>query len=246
MYKIILFLTTLLFFFNCGPSDKGTLEFKANGEDFVREGFIDKDGWEISFDKLFVNLGDVKAFTEDEGETKICKTKMIDLAAGDENAEPIKFGEAVVEPGNYKGLQFSLKKANDGEHKGFSIIMIGKAERGEKKVDFTIKLDHEVGWMCHEGFVGDTIKGIVKKGKVAEVEMTFHFDHIFGNGKAPKEGHVNKGAVGFEYFNKFEKDGKLNIVQQNLAFETDRNDYKKLLTALDNLGHTGEGHCKKL
>ncbi|MEO1288023.1 MAG: DUF4382 domain-containing protein, partial [Chloroflexota bacterium] len=39
----------------------GTLEFHANGEDFVREGFVSKDGWIINFDHVWVSLSNVRA-----------------------------------------------------------------------------------------------------------------------------------------------------------------------------------------
>jgi len=34
----------------------GTVEFYANGEDFIRAPFVSKDGWEMAFDHFFVNL----------------------------------------------------------------------------------------------------------------------------------------------------------------------------------------------
>ncbi|WP_353736712.1 hypothetical protein [Moorena sp. SIO2C4] len=30
----------------------GKLQFRANGEDFVRQGFVSKDRWQISFDRV--------------------------------------------------------------------------------------------------------------------------------------------------------------------------------------------------
>ena len=41
---------------------QGKLILHANGEDFVREGFTSKDGWQISFEHVYVNLADVTAY----------------------------------------------------------------------------------------------------------------------------------------------------------------------------------------
>ena len=43
----------------------GTLEFRANGEDFVRQGFVSKDGWSIEFDSIYVCLDNIKAYQTD-------------------------------------------------------------------------------------------------------------------------------------------------------------------------------------
>ena len=43
----------------CGPDvsrDTGTLVFTANGEDFVRRGFVSEDGWTIGFHAVFANV----------------------------------------------------------------------------------------------------------------------------------------------------------------------------------------------
>ena len=39
--------------------EQGTLAFQANGEDFVRQGFVAKDGWTIDFDHVYVTLAEV-------------------------------------------------------------------------------------------------------------------------------------------------------------------------------------------
>ena len=46
----------------CGTQDTGTLQFYANGEDFVRQGFVSKDGWSISFDHVYIHLADVAGY----------------------------------------------------------------------------------------------------------------------------------------------------------------------------------------
>ena len=44
---------------------QATLNLVANGEDFVRQGFVTKDGWTMSFDRLDVNLARVTAYQMD-------------------------------------------------------------------------------------------------------------------------------------------------------------------------------------
>ena len=41
---------------------EATLNLVANGEDFIRQGFVTKDGWTMNFDRLDVNLSDVTAY----------------------------------------------------------------------------------------------------------------------------------------------------------------------------------------
>jgi len=48
-----------------GAAEKGTLQFHANGEDFVRQGFVSKDGWAITFDHVYVTLADATAYQSD-------------------------------------------------------------------------------------------------------------------------------------------------------------------------------------
>jgi len=39
----------------------------ANGESFVRNGFVTKDAWEIEFNKLTVSVGNVIAYQTETG-----------------------------------------------------------------------------------------------------------------------------------------------------------------------------------
>lgn len=226
----------------CLSSEKGTLVFKANGEDFVRQGFTDKQGWAISFDKLFVNLSGITAYnTKDKLETTLPGDHWVDLAAGDENAEPITVGSVQGAPaGNYQSLKFRLKRAVSGNFKGNTIVMIGTAKKDDMVVPFTIALDEEMLFDGSEGYVGDEIKGMLKNKSTADVEMTFHFDHIFGDAEAPADDHINTGSVGFDFFNQFAKDGTVAVHQKEMK---DKDAYKTLIHAIWTLGHLGEGHC---
>jgi len=91
----------------CAPAaKKGTLQFHANGEDFVRQGFVSKDGWRITFDHVYVTLAEITGYQTDppydphEGSGIEAKVKAaldgvhtIDLAEGGEDAPPIAVGE---------------------------------------------------------------------------------------------------------------------------------------------------------
>lgn len=240
--KIFLVLVLALLLLGCNNSPKGNLIFKANGEDFVREGFVDRNGWTISFDKLFINIVDPTAYYQKELKSELKGEYLIDVAAGDENAEPVKVGEINnVLPGNYQSLKFAIKKATSGQYKGASIVMIGIAKKDKKTIPFNIKLDEEMLFNGQEGFVGEEIKGIVKANQSSEVEMTFHFDHIFGDIEAPKDSHINTGSVGFDFFNKLAKNGTVDVCQKDLI---DQKGYKTLIHAIETLGHLGEGHCE--
>ncbi len=148
-----------------------------------------------------------------------------------------------IKAGNYKSLNFTLKKATYGPYKDYSIIMIGKANKDSISKSFVIKLNEEILFDGKEGYVGETIKGIVNSNDTGSVEMTFHFDHIFGDIEASVTNHINTGSVGFEFFNRFSTDSNLSISQTNLIKEKD---YHKLLKGLKTLGHLGEGHCEAI
>ncbi|RYD06121.1 hypothetical protein N752_06215 [Desulforamulus aquiferis] len=77
----------------------GTLQFMANGEDFIREGFISKDGWALTFEHVYVNLSEITAYQAEppydahNGGEVTAKEKValagsltVDLAEGDEDA----------------------------------------------------------------------------------------------------------------------------------------------------------------
>lgn len=221
----------------------GTIVFAVNGEDFVRQGFVDKQGWNISFDKLYINIANPVAYTP-HGEMHVAALTgehWIDLAHGDENANPIVVGKLEnIKTGNYQSLKFKIKRVQSGEHKGFTIVMIGNASKDGKTVPFTIKLDEEMDCDGKEGFVGDEIKGMLKPGGSTTVEMTFHFDHIFGDKEASEDDHINTGSVGFDFFNRFSKDEKVTVAQSEMKSVQG---YDTLVKAIRTLGHLGEGHC---
>jgi len=240
-FLIVMSLSAFLTSCSKAPEGNGTIIFTANGEDFVREGFTSKDGWKISFDKLYVNIVDPTAYNSDGLKSTLKGAFLVDLAEGDAKAEPIAVGKTEkVLQGNYQSLKFGIKRASSGEFKGYSIIMIGTAKKAGKTVNFTIKSDEEMDFDGKEGFVGDEVKGVLaEKGKTT-VEMTFHFDHIFGDIEAPANDHINTGSVGFDCFNAYAKDGKIDLSQEQYKQSPS---YATFIKALATLGHLGEGHC---
>lgn len=251
-----LFVASMLLM-SCAPSGAvGTLQFYANGEDFVRQGFVSKDGWSITFDHVYITLADVTAYQTDppydphsgadiKGKVKVSlpKTYTVDLAEGGEEAPPILVGEVKDAPaGHYNAISWKMVKAASGPANGYSLVIIGAAEKAGQRVDFSIKVDEEYKYSCGE-FVGDVRKGIVQQGGTADVEMTFHFDHIFGDAETPLDDELNVGAVGFEPFATMAQGGKLDADLATCRAQMPARDYQALVNILPTLGHVGEGHC---
>ena len=235
---------------------QGTLILVANGEDFVREGFTTKDNWRIDFDNVYVTLTDVKAYQttptfepeankeiEAKEEVNLITTpKTVDLAAGTSDADPILVTQKEAPPGSYNALTWQLTEAESGEAQGSAIVLSGKAQKDGQTINFLIKLNPELKYTCGE-FVGEERKGIVASEQQAEVETTFHFDHIFGDASAPADEEINQGAIGFQPLATLAEEGKLNVDEATLKSQLSEQDYQTLEKALTGLGHVGEGHC---
>ncbi len=238
-------------------SDQGTLVIRANGEDFVRQGFTSKDGWEITFDHVYVTLADVTAYqteppydaqTDTELKAKqqvsLDRPQTVDLAAGDALAEPVLVGEVKAPPGRYNALSWKMPKATEGVANGYALMLVGTATRSGQSIPFMLKIDKEMGYQCGE-FVGEQRKGTLKAGETADLEATFHFDHLFGDAKAPPTDELNKQALGFEPLAKLAKDGKVDVDMAMLKQSLSTEDFRKFQAILPSLGHVGEGHCKE-
>ena len=239
-----------------GGGAVGTLQFHANGEDFVRQGFVSKDGWSISFDHVYFVLADITAYQTDppydphshsavKGNVQVGLDKVytLDLAEGGEDAPPMLVGEVKNAPiGHYNAISWKMVKASSGPTNGYSLVIVGTAEKGGQSIDFNIKVDKEYAYDCGE-FVGDERKGFVQQGGTADVEMTFHFDHIFGDADMPMDDSLNVGALGFEPFADIAESGKLDIDMAGFQAKLSAKDYQMLADILPTLGHVGEGHC---
>ncbi len=235
-------------------SGSGTLLVKANGEDFVRDGFVDKDGWQLDFDHLYVTMTDITAARRDpsseaEGEASLkpeqsvvygASPVTVDLAAGNGPTEAVDFTDAPS--GRYNELAWQLVPAQTGPAEGYPILLIGTATKDEDSVSFEIGLEDAIAYTCGE-FIGDERKGILTNGETAEVEATFHFDHMFGDAEAPETDQINLGALGFEPLAELAQGGQLTIDSKGLQEQLSEEDYSILQTTLLSLGHVGEGHC---
>jgi hypothetical protein len=238
------------------PAGTGTLAFQANGEDFVRQGFTSKDGWEIRFEHVYVTLNEITAYQTDppydphEGgrimsEITVGLDEMItvDLAEGGEQVEPIFTGEVSGAPaGHYNALSWELAPPETGPAAGYSLVIVGRADKDGRSLDFTVKIEQEYHYACGE-YVGGERMGILAKGGQADLEMTFHFDHIFGDAQLPPDDDLNLAAVGFEPFAEAASGKAFDMDLAKLEGTLTPEQYHALIEILPTLGHVGEGHC---
>ncbi|NEQ46488.1 MAG: DUF4382 domain-containing protein [Leptolyngbya sp. SIOISBB] len=235
----------------------GELTIRANGEDFVRQGFVTKDGWQIDFDHVYVTLTDITAFQADPpfdaeaGGTpkaietvRIAETMTVDLAAGDESAEPILVQSIEAPAGRYNAFSWQMVPAPAGPAAGQTIWLEGTAAKAGETISFALKLDPDLAFVCGD-FVGDERKGILEAAEQADLEATFHFDHLFGDGEAPPEDDINTGALGFDPLAAIADGNTLDIDMATLESELDPENYQLLMEILPSLGHVGEGHCEE-
>lgn len=240
-----------------GDAETGQLEVRANGEDFVRQGFETKDGWQVSFDHVYVTLAEVTAYQSDpafdaekggkpQAETTVSLDGPItvDLAAGDETAEPVLVETLEAPAGRYNALSWKMVPAPEGDAEGYPLMLVGQATKADQTVDFTLQIDPTLGFVCGD-YVGDERKGILTANETAEVEATFHFDHLFGDGGAPADDEINTGALGFDPLAALAQDGTLVANMDTLESGLSAEEYQTLMNILPSLGHVGEGHCEE-
>ncbi len=218
----------------------GTLAIYANGEVLATQGFLTpeltRDGWEMRFDHVFVTLADVAAFQTDspfdaeKGGAPAATTTVgfddaqhvtIDLTRTDADGR-VLVATAAAPEGHYNALAWSVVPATDGPWTGHSMVLIGTATRDGITQPFTLTSTATQSYTCGE-YVGDARKGFVAAKGTADLELTFHLDHIFGRRDKAADDAINKAALGFDRF------------ASSAAQVMD----------LDGLhiGHVGEGHC---
>ncbi|MEO0769187.1 MAG: DUF4382 domain-containing protein [Cyanobacteria bacterium J06649_4] len=222
----------------------GTLLIKANGEDFVRNGFVDKDGWQIDFEHVYVTLANITAAQEKAQDQAIQADGPFTIDLKGTATEPVLVTTLENVPsGRYNALAWQVVETESGPAEGHSLVMIGTATKANEEIPFTIQLQESFLFSCGD-FVGDVRKGILESGETAELEATFHFDHIFGDAEAPADDEINQGALGFKPLAALASEGAVVIDSDGLENQLSAEDYETLQNVLPSLGHVGEGHCE--
>jgi len=232
--------------------ETGTLIVQANGEDFIREGFIDKDGWQMSFDHAYVTLANVSALQTDPAfEPETGKAPQVEEMVSSDRATTVDLAASTptvaeftnAPTGRYNALTWEITPADADEAAGHSVLLVGTATKANQQIAFEIGLNDAIAFTCGD-YIGDARKGILNKAETTDVEATFHFDHIFGDGEAAADNDINVGALGFEPLAALATDGQLTIDSNQLKAQLSKEDYGTLQAVLPSLGHVGEGHCE--
>jgi hypothetical protein len=147
--------------------------------------------------------------------------RTIDLTETGEDGR-VLLGTAVAPEGHYNAVSWSVVPAPGGEWAGQSVVFVGTATRGDQTVEFTLTSADRHDYVCGE-YVGDERKGFVGEGETADLELTFHLDHVFGRQDKGADDPMNAGARGFDAF----AEGGTQAID---------------LSGL-HVGHVGEGHC---
>lgn len=241
-------------------TEQGTLALVANGEDFVRQGFVSKDGWKINFDHLYVNFSNATAYSTEssfepqKGDTKnsikyqekvelLNTQKTIDLASGKSNRLPILVTEVNPPVGFYNTLTWKLDSAEANSLiAGYTMALQGQATKDGQTINFDLSLNYPVEYICGE-FVGEERQGIVEVDNPGKVEATFHFDHVFGDVNSSVEEVLNQNALGFQPLADLAVQGTVKLNSVTLSNKLSPQNHQRLTEAIAGLGHVGEGHC---
>jgi len=165
------------------------------------------------------------------------------FANDDTLTQALTVGEVdAVTAGRYNALYWELVRAHTGPSEGYVVLLIGKAEKDGVAIDFSLGLDKEVAYLGGE-YVGDERKGILQAGGIADVEMTFHFDHLFGDFGEDQDNDINVEALGFGPLAALASDGKFEVSLSELQTLLSSEDYQLLEAVMTHLAHVGEGHC---
>lgn len=232
-------------------SETGMLRLAANGEAFAREGLVSRDGWEVEFDHLYATIADMTAHQADppfdadndeaiasEVQVSHAEPTTVDLAAPD-----IPEVATVSAPaGRYNAVSWQMVTATEGPAAGNTIAAIGRARKDGREIVFNIGIDMPMAYVCGD-YVGDERKGFLSAGETAEVEATFHFDHVFGDADLPADDYLNQNSLGFGPLAALAEDGSLDIRMSELQAQLSEEDYTTLESTISGLAHVGEGHC---
>ncbi len=229
-------------------SSTGQLRLVANGEAFVHEGLVTKDGWEIEFESVTLNLDSVIASQRDGAEQDeanepqqevilVDEPVVVDLTEG-EGAVTVVTQDAVP-AGSYNAIAGQLVSQPDTP----AIQLVGVARKDDTTLNFQLQVDRPLAYRCGD-YVGDERKGLVQPDETGELEVTTHWDHLFGDGTAAPDDDINTGALGFTPLAAFEDEGTVEITYSELMQELSSEDAEILTKTLQGMGHVGEGHCE--
>jgi hypothetical protein len=164
--------------------------------------------------------------------------------------DPIPIGAVSDAPiGNYNRLSFDLvpaEAAADGfvdDLAGASLVFVGTARQDDRSVSFTLRFDASFGFEACGPHHDDL--GVVAEGGEGQAELTFHFDHVFGDAdEGPADSvdpeAVNAVAIGFGPFLALAEGDVIDAGPADLAALPE---HEALMEALATVGHSGEGHC---
>jgi hypothetical protein len=188
-----------------GSVQAGTLTFFASGEELATEGFqaprLTKDGWALTFSHIFVTLTDITAYQTDppydphqggsitgqDLRSTLQGTHTLDLVMSAQEDTRVLVGAVMDAPaGHYNALSWRMTKATEGILAGYSMVLTGTAEKDGVSIPFQLYSEEERTYRCGE-YVGDERKGLLAEKGIADLEMTFHLDHIFGRADKPAD-----------------------------------------------------------
>lgn len=218
---------------------EGELSVFANGESLATEGFLapelTRDGWQLTFAHVFVTVADIVAMQTEPPYDAGAGGKLAAVVSVPLSLEPLTvdlvdadadgrvlLGTVAAPEGHYNAVSWSIIPAPEGPWAGQSAVLVGTAMRDGETIDFTLASADTHGYVCGE-YVGDERKGFMTDGGAADLELTFHLDHIFGRADKGADDPMNLGARGFDAF----AEGGVQTID---------------LAGL-HIGHVGEGHC---
>lgn len=192
----------------------GTLQFKAHGGELVAKGFVGskltKDGWSLSFTHVFVTLADITAHRQkpvaaagDQGEKSVLPAVhqagpyTIDLTTSGSAGLPV--GKPVTAPaGHYSAVSWRLAPAESGPAAGYSLFLIGRAEKGSRWHYFSFGSKDRLAYRCEEPADTSTDRRVfLAPGDRTKLDITFHLDRLFGRADQDAATPLNQEAKGF-------------------------------------------------
>jgi len=179
-----------------GCGSPGTVDFTTWGEEFIEEkipadfeDWAQGDGWEVTFSKFLVTIGEIRAANgSDKVAVQLDTAKVFDMhAKGPHNIESyanlppeeltnVSYAIAPASnavAGNATAADLELLKTN-----GYSVYIEGTAKQGA--VTKTFKWGFNTNTQYNDCEHPDLGKGItVPSGGAVEAQLTIHGDHLF-------------------------------------------------------------------